>query len=125
MNIDQEKRESLLKENGFTELSLDVALRANFKCEYCGLDLLSNITTYDLFQIDHIYPQSKNLDDTLENLALSCKLCNTLKRNHFPETTPTSREKAVEYFQDYVAEKRSVKEKALNSVREKVGWPGE
>jgi CRISPR/Cas system Type II protein with McrA/HNH and RuvC-like nuclease domain len=67
---------------GFTKTSLAVAIRAKFKCEYCGLDLITDEYTYELFQIDHIYPQSKVDLELFNNYALSCRLCNRLKRNH-------------------------------------------
>lgn len=35
------------------------ALRADFCCEYCGRDLLASVDDYDVWQLDHVVPRSK------------------------------------------------------------------
>ena len=53
-----------------------VASRAGHTCEYCcAPELLSNIE----FEVDHIIPISKNGATKLNNLALSCRICNLRK----------------------------------------------
>ena len=47
-------KSTLIEKYGFSDESADVAIRAGFKCEYCGKDLLADIDTYDLFQIDRM-----------------------------------------------------------------------
>jgi HNH endonuclease len=58
------------------KLRLDVALLANFRCEYC------RIHEDDLFfsyQIDHIISIKHGGETELENLAYACSMCNQNK----------------------------------------------
>lgn len=58
---------------------LEVAFRADEKCEYCQApETFSNF----LFEVEHIIPRFLNGTDDLENLALSCRSCNIFKSNH-------------------------------------------
>jgi 5-methylcytosine-specific restriction endonuclease McrA len=57
------------------------AVRANFKCEYCGLDLLTDAQHYKLWQLDYIVPKKLMMQadwdpEDLDNLAIACKPCN-------------------------------------------------
>lgn len=55
-----------------------VRQRAQCRCEYCHYpELLSSAP----LSIDHIYPQSLNGSDDLENLALACRRCNERRYN--------------------------------------------
>ena len=63
-----------------------LAVRANFCCEYCGLDFLLTPENYKLFQVDHIVPISGggSIAD-FDNLAVACKPCNfSFKRRYDP-----------------------------------------
>ncbi|MDN5333302.1 MAG: CRISPR-associated endonuclease Csn1 [Sphaerochaeta sp.] len=55
------------------------------RCPYCGgkieLDQMNNTQLYD---IDHIYPQSLIKDDSLKNRVLAHKACNGEKGNSYP-----------------------------------------
>ncbi|MBJ2357083.1 type II CRISPR RNA-guided endonuclease Cas9 [Sphaerochaeta sp. S2] len=55
------------------------------RCPYCGgkieLDQMNNTQLYD---IDHIYPQSLIKDDSLNNRVLAHKTCNGEKGNSYP-----------------------------------------
>ena len=111
----------LIKDFGFSQESAKVAIRAKFHCEYCGKDLISDIDTYDLFQIDHILPQSKVTDESLDNFALSCQLCNKIKSNTLPEDPEFSkktREEKIEYFNVEIKEKREGKRKRLEDMKD-------
>jgi HNH endonuclease len=55
-----------------------VRQRAKNCCEYC---LAQERYSADAFSIEHIIPVSKDGDDDLENLALSCQRCNNYKFN--------------------------------------------
>ncbi|QOY92058.1 HNH endonuclease [Paludibaculum fermentans] len=50
--------------------------RANYRCEYCDLDLLSSIDNYKLWTLDHIVPKEVGGDESLDNLAIACRMCN-------------------------------------------------
>ena len=49
------------------------------RCAYCGVSVgLSPIN--DSFQIDHIVPKNKKVNNDLSNLAFSCRKCNKAKK---------------------------------------------
>ncbi len=92
------------------DYQVDVGIRAGFRCEYCGKDLLESYENYDQWQVDHIIPNGNN---ALENLALSCKLCNFLKRHTIPTVSAgnTDRESLINAAKAIISERRRVKEK--------------
>ena len=47
------------------------------ECAYCGLDEIP-------LEVEHIIPKSRGGTDRLQNLALSCKECNSAKANKLP-----------------------------------------
>jgi 5-methylcytosine-specific restriction endonuclease McrA len=53
--------------------------RANFLCEYCHT---SEKWQYVMFTIEHVIPVSLGGDDSFENLALSCFVCNRRKSDN-------------------------------------------
>ena len=55
------------------------------RCVYCGKRIdLNDINNNTVCDIDHIYPQSKVVDDSINNTVLSCRDCNITKMNKFP-----------------------------------------
>lgn len=82
MTVEEKRIIKRLCDTGkWDERSAIVGIRAKFKCEYCGKDLLKNIFNYKEWQIDHIIPLASGGQDDLENIALSCRFCNVvLKR---------------------------------------------
>ena len=55
-----------------------VAVRADFRCEYCHApEQVFNFT----FDVEHIQPRSAEGDDSMDNLALACESCNLFKSN--------------------------------------------
>ena len=96
----------------------DVAVRAGFRCEYCGRDFLASVDDYESFQIDHVVPKSKCPRDSvneLDNLALACKPCNFFKRAVMPEGS--SREDKVRWAARYIQGRR------LERLKEVVAIP--
>lgn len=76
---------TLVEDFGWSEEAARLGVRAGFRCEYCGRDLLASVDDYDAWQREHVIPPSKGGGDDLENLAVSCKTCNFLKRDFVPE----------------------------------------
>ena len=70
--------EEIRKELQFPLDQIEMAVRADFKCEYCGKDLLESADAYDSWQKDHLIP---NGDNSSDNMVLSCKTCNFAKRH--------------------------------------------
>ena len=54
-----------------------VRTRANHRCEYCGIH--QRIYPDFAFHIEHIVARQHGGEDELDNLALSCHLCNSKK----------------------------------------------
>jgi hypothetical protein len=57
-------------------LRAEVALRADNRCEYCGLSQIGQEAT---FHIDHAIPRASGGPNTAENLALACVSCSLRK----------------------------------------------
>ena len=71
----------LIASLGWSQETLDLGLRAGFRCEYCGRDLLASVDAYDAWQNDHIHPKSSGGGDSFDNKAVACGTCNRAKRN--------------------------------------------
>ena len=119
--IDQLQREGLA--GGWAPR---VGERAGYKCEYCDKNLLASVDDYISWQHDHIIPQCADGEDTLENLALSCSICNTqLKKKWNPANVAgkdASREELIQAVRQYVREARSGWAENLSRFRKIVGW---
>lgn len=63
---------------------LSFLARANFRCEYCGKDLIVSFEDCFNAQKDHITPKSKGGTNGEENLAAACLTCNALKWKYAP-----------------------------------------
>jgi len=108
----EEARKVLIEELQWEEYQIEVGLRADFKCEYCGKSLLESYEHYDQWQVDHIIP---NGDNNLENLALSCKLCNFVKRQTDPssQTDKLDRESLISVAREIISQRRQRKSTAF------------
>lgn len=67
--------------------------RDKFKCQYCGLDTMSNfdIWWHANLSIDHVRPKRHGGDDSDSNLVVSCHTCNLYKGSTFCETLEEAR----------------------------------
>lgn len=55
------------------------------KCMYCEKEIsLQELWDANIYDIDHIYPQSKIMDDSICNRVLTCKICNGQKGDRYP-----------------------------------------
>lgn len=59
---------------------INVLKRDGFKCQYCGRVLSRHSLT-----LDHVLPRSFGGKTSWENIATSCKRCNSKKENKTPE----------------------------------------
>jgi len=66
-----------------------VRKRARGLCEYCHAD---EHWQFVKFTIDHIIPQSKEKNNSIENLALACRNCNERRSNLVESADPDSGE---------------------------------
>ncbi len=66
-----------------------VAQRAKHQCEYCHApEVAFNIA----FEVEHIIPLARKGSDDLQNLALSCRICNLRKSNRIDGFDPVSQQ---------------------------------
>lgn len=56
-----------------------VLLRSDFRCVYCGRDLLEDLETFLSLVRDHLVPQSAGGPDGPPNRVASCVVCDRLK----------------------------------------------
>ncbi len=63
-----------------------VGVRAGFRCEYCGQDLIGSLNEFFSWERDHVIPKSgyDGHEDDVTNLALACHTCNSLKSTYDP-----------------------------------------
>lgn len=61
---------------------LNIHLRDDFTCQYCGKKLNKSSAT-----VDHILPKSRGGKNEWKNTVCSCKKCNKLKDNKLLENT--------------------------------------
>ncbi len=105
-----------MKEFGFSDVSYEVAKRANFKCEYCGFNIFESVYTYELFQIDHIMPISRGGSDTIENYALACKLCNRIKRNYIYDVNYSNRNETINFIKERMKEEINLRDEKFTRM---------
>ena len=61
----------------------NVFLRDEYRCQYCGCDVIENHAT-----LDHVFPVSKGGKTTWENSTTACKPCNYKKAAHVGKFKP-------------------------------------
>ena len=119
-------RESVVQElmstGKWSKATARLGERADYRCEYCGLDLLATVENYKLWQIDHIIPLKSGGDPTdPDNLAVACKQCNwDFKARWDPRTETESdatRTELIDGVRRYIKERKAESEKELERVR--------
>lgn len=58
-----------------------VLVRADFRCEYCGVDLLADVDAFLSLVRDHFVPRCAGGSDGWPNRVASCTACDRLKGN--------------------------------------------
>jgi 5-methylcytosine-specific restriction endonuclease McrA len=96
----QEKRKTSLR---FSKLN--VFLRDEYKCQYCGVQTNNKTAT-----LDHVLPISHGGKNTWENCVCACSCCNIQKGND-KKIVPKVKPYKPNYYQ-------------LVTKRKKTGWPG-
>lgn len=89
------------------------------RCVYCGMDLTADFDRFMMATEDHLVPASKTgKSRDLDNLILSCMVCNRLKANFVPESIDavTDRRKYIAAVREYIHKRRSEKLKEFMQV---------
>lgn len=86
--------------------TIEVWVRAKFRCEYCNKALSESSDEYFYgAHVDHVVPGAGN---ALTNLALACRACNFIKRkqtfaaSEFPPTTAEGRTEIIKKASEYI-----------------------
>jgi 5-methylcytosine-specific restriction endonuclease McrA len=73
--------------------------RDHGRCIYCGLDLKADYDRFMMATEDHLVPESKGgKGRDLQNLVLSCLVCNRLKANFVPDPPLDPKKQRREYI---------------------------
>ena len=89
------------------------------RCVYCGMDLTADHDRFMMATEDHLVPASKGgKGRNLENLILSCAVCNRLKSDYAPESVDPIKErrKYIAAVREYIYKRRSEKLKEFIQV---------
>jgi hypothetical protein len=118
MNIEELKKEMIRLGSGVETLELEI--RAKFRCEYCECNFYSSIDNYySSIQWDHIIPRSaKGTNDTENNIAIVCRTCNMIKGRYNPlkhNSISTSREELILLCKAEVLRRRKTIELRMNN----------
>jgi 5-methylcytosine-specific restriction endonuclease McrA len=87
----------------------EVAVRAKFKCEYCGLDFLKSPEHYRQWVWDHVVPRHRGGGEDSDNKAAACRICNLLKGVFDPTNAGKnmmSRSEKIKAAQEYIHPKK-------------------
>ncbi len=90
-------------------------VRDNYRCVYCGRDMLGSLDDWLSLEVDHLIARKKVADrkDPHEddNLVTSCNVCNKLKSNyHLEVDIPGDPKEQLEIMREYVLKKRMVEQ---------------
>ena len=99
-----------------TDEQIDIIVRAEGLCEYCGDDLLQSVSSYCSSEFEHIDNELEQPHyDSFENKALTCSHCNKVKKDHIPpnltreQFRELSREEKVERVAEWLKGKSKEK----------------
>jgi len=81
-------------------------VRDNYRCIYCGRDMIASFDDWMSLEIDHLVPSSKEGEVKDDNLVTSCNVCNKLKSNFDPGDLPEDKDQQIEIMREHVLKKR-------------------
>src|SRR5579862_6279133 len=62
-----------------TEEGRRILERDRFRCQYCGLDAMSNFENSLIMTVDFVHPRARKGKKSSENLVTACRPCNVIK----------------------------------------------
>jgi 5-methylcytosine-specific restriction endonuclease McrA len=57
----------------------DILARDRYRCQYCGLDGMSNFENSLVMTVDFVVPRARKGGKKAENLVAACRACNVIK----------------------------------------------
>ena len=87
---------------------------AEFKCQYCGADLLRDLDAFLSISRDHLVPRSRGGTGHPSNLVVCCSACDRLKGGHLVDDLAEARE--------LIDARRRHQARILDHLRELAGW---
>lgn len=115
-------KNELIATGDWSEEQAQLAVEFDFKCAYCDKDLISTVDNHREWQTDHIVPSYADGEDKLENYALSCRTCNTIKHiwnplgNYEGDGKPSKNE-LIDIARSYVHTVRANEKRDLDKYR--------
>lgn len=68
-----------------------ILCRDNYRCTYCGADLLATLDSFLSAVVDHVTPRSRGGPDHASNMATACFACDRIKSGRPAETIDDAR----------------------------------
>jgi 5-methylcytosine-specific restriction endonuclease McrA len=84
--------------------------RDNWTCQFCGIDLLSDVRLFVTARKDHLLPKHKRGPDGPANRVASCCGCDALKAGRGDGTLPEARRIVAKRWQLAEAEYHRVRQ---------------
>ncbi len=81
----------------WTKEAIEIMLRANGYCEYCGADIVGSPEVFWSCQYDHVLPKDHGGEEDYGlNKVLACAKCNSIKRKRLPPDVTKDEMKSME-----------------------------
>ncbi|MDA7980055.1 MAG: HNH endonuclease [Pirellulales bacterium] len=90
--------------------------RDEYRCRYCGRDVLADFHSFATCVLDHVKPRSAGGGNEPENLAVACGSCDRIKAGISVES--------VDEAQAALEERRGVKQRVYQHILRRVGRIG-
>ena len=104
-----------------TKLFPDAFEKCNYRCVYCGKDMLTDFDTFMTAQEEHLIPRSKDGEDDQDNIIIACFVCNVLRKNWLPDGyEKLSKPELLHAIRQEIFRRRA--ENTVNFVGWGVGW---
>ena len=103
------------KPNAKWKLRFQVFQRDDYRCQYCGLNLVRDIHTLLTATVDHVKPRCEGGENGEDNLVTACGVCNSLKAGTACMTFAEARTIVLDRRAELIA--RSVAEATDTGVR--------
>jgi len=101
-----------------------VCRRDNYKCAYCGIDLLSSPMLFYFRSVDHLEAignGGNSLD--IDNMVCCCNICNNMKGDYVANSIEDARQyienRRLEFDSMYLVEKRRFRNSWFKKI---IGW---